>query len=34
MSNAKKATVDVQGTVVGIVRRGGDDFISLTDIAK
>lgn len=34
MSRVNKATVEVQGRVVGIVNRSGDDFISLTDIAK
>ena len=31
---AKGKTIDVQGTVVTVHRQSGDDYISLTDIAK
>jgi len=34
MRKAGKTTIDVQGTVVTILRQAGDDSISLTDIAK
>jgi len=34
MSKIRKATIDVQGTAVTILGQAGDDYISLTDIAK
>ena len=34
MSKSKKSTVDVQGTMISIVRTGNDDYISLTDMLK
>jgi len=34
MSNTRKATIDVQGTVVTVLSQTSDDYISLTDIAK
>ncbi|MDO9224909.1 MAG: KilA-N domain-containing protein [Pseudomonadota bacterium] len=34
MSKAKKTIVNVQGAVIGIVQKGNNDYISLTDIAK
>jgi hypothetical protein len=34
MSKAKKSTVEVQGTAITVLNQAGDEYISLTDIAK
>ena len=34
MSKARKATIEVKGTVVTVLSQASDDYISLTDIAK
>ena len=34
MSNAKKSTIEVQGTAITVLNQSNDEYISLTDIAK
>ena len=34
MSRAKRSTIDVQGTGVSIINLNGEDYVSLTDIAR
>jgi KilA-N domain len=34
LRKTKNSTIDVQGTIVTVNRQSGDDYISLTDIAK
>jgi len=34
MSKAKKNTIEVQGTAITVLNQAGDEYISLTDIAK
>jgi hypothetical protein len=34
MSKAKKSTIEVQGTAITVLNQAGDEYISLTDIAK
>ncbi|MHB8255084.1 MAG: KilA-N domain-containing protein [Acidiferrobacter sp.] len=34
MSKTKKSTIEVKGTAVTVLSQAGDDYISLTDIAK
>ncbi len=34
MSNTKKNTIEVQGTAITVLNQAGDEYISLTDIAK
>ncbi|MDD2763575.1 MAG: hypothetical protein PHE83_06335 [Opitutaceae bacterium] len=34
MSKPRKSTIEVQGTVITILTRKEQDFISLTDMAK
>jgi hypothetical protein len=34
MSKSRKSTLEVQGTVITVLNQAGDEYISLTDIAK
>jgi len=34
MSKEKKSTIEVQGTAITVLNQAGDEYISLTDIAK
>jgi len=34
MSQPKKSTIEVQGTVIAVLNQNDQDYISLTDIAR